>query len=58
MMEDDMDVNAGRLLEGVSIGDAGDELVDLIKRVVEGEQPKAEMNRQDCLSIQTVGPAF
>ena len=57
-MEDDMDVNAGRLLEGVSIGDAGDELVDLIKRVVEGEQPKAEMNRQDCLSIQTVGPAF
>jgi len=58
MMEDDMDVNAGRLLEGVSIGDAGHELVDLIKRVVEGEQPKAEMNRQDCLSIQTVGPAF
>ena len=58
MMEDDMDVNAGRLLEGVSIGDAGNELVDLIKRVAEGEQPKAETNRQDCLSIHTVGPAF
>ncbi len=58
MMEDDMDVNAGRLLEGVSIGDAGDELVDLIKRVAEGEQPKAEANLQDCLSIHTVGPAF
>jgi altronate dehydratase large subunit len=58
MMEDDMDLNAGRLLEGVSIDDAGDELVDLIKRVAEGEQPKAEINLQDCLSIHTVGPAF
>ena len=58
MMEDDMDLNAGRLLEGVSIADAGDELVDLIKRVAEGEQPKAEINLQDCLSIHTVGPAF
>ncbi len=58
MMEDDMDLNAGRLLEGVSIGDAGNELVTLIKRVAEGEQPKAEINLQDCLSIHTVGPAF
>jgi altronate dehydratase large subunit len=58
MMEDDMDLNAGRLLEGVSIADAGKELVDLIKRVAEGEQPKAEANLQDCLSIHTVGPAF
>jgi len=58
MMEDDMDLNAGRLLEGVSIAHAGDELVDLIKRVAEGEQPKAEANLQDCLSIHTVGPAF
>lgn len=57
-MEDDMDVNAGRLLEGASIGDVGDELVDLIKRVAEGERPKAEINLQDCLSIHTVGPAF
>ena len=57
-MEDDMDVNAGRLLEGVNIRDAGDELVGLLKRVAEGEQPKAEINRQDCLSIHTVGPAF
>ncbi len=58
MMEDDMDVNAGRLLEGVRIDDAGSELIGLIKRVAEGEQPKAEANQQDCLSIHTVGPAF
>ena len=57
-MEDDMDVNAGRLLEGLTIADAAGELVALIKRVAEGEQPKAEANLQDCLSIHTVGPAF
>jgi altronate dehydratase large subunit len=58
MMEDDMDVNAGRLLEDVDIRAAGVELIDLIKRVAEGERPKAEANLQDCLSIHTVGPAF
>jgi altronate dehydratase large subunit len=58
MMEDDMDVNAGRLLEGVDIRAAGSELIDLIQRVAEGERPKAEANLQDCLSIHTVGPAF
>lgn len=57
-MEDDMDVNAGRLLEGVSMEEAGSELIDLIKKVAEGEQPKAEANQQDCLSIHTVGSAF
>jgi len=57
-MEDDMDVNAGRLLEGVSIEDAGEELIELIKRVAGGEAPKAESNLQDCLSIMTVGAPF
>jgi altronate dehydratase large subunit len=46
MMEDDMDVNAGN------------ELIDLVKRMAEGKQPSAEINQQDCLSIHTVGPAF
>lgn len=57
-MRDDMDVNAGVLLEGVSLGRAGRELVKLIQRIAEGEQSKAEVNLQDCLSIHTVGPAF
>jgi altronate dehydratase len=57
-MEDDMDVNAGRLLEGVSMDDAGRELCELISRVAEGERTRAEVNMQDCLSIHTVGPAF
>lgn len=57
-MEDDMDVNAGVLLEGTSMEAAAEELVALVKRVADGEEPKAEVNRQDCLSIHTVGPAF
>ncbi len=57
-MEDDLDVNAGRLLEDVSLEDAAGEMVDLIRRVADGEQPKAEVNLQDCLSIHTVGSAF
>jgi len=57
-MEDDMDVDAGRLLEGVSMADAARELVELIGRVAEGEPTKAEANLQDCLSIHTVGAAF
>ncbi len=57
-MEDDMDVNAGRLLEGVTMDDAGAELIELLKRVVAGERTKAEVNLQDVLGIHTVGPAF
>jgi altronate dehydratase large subunit len=57
-MEDDMDINAGRLLEGVSMDQAGAELIALLQRVAGGEETKAEINKQDCLSVYTVGPAF
>jgi len=57
-MEDDMDVNAGRLLTGVSMQAATDEFIALFTRVVEGQQTKAEINLQDILSIYTVSPPF
>ncbi len=57
-MEEDMDLNAGRLLEGVSMDQAGRELIELIKKAAHGQETKAEANRQDCFSIHTVGPAF
>jgi len=57
-MEDDMDVNAGRLLEGTSMEELAGDLIDLIRRVAEGEEPRAEENLQDCLSIHTVGSAY
>ena len=58
MMSEDMDINAGRILEGESIEEAGAELIDLVKRVANGDMTKAEINRQDVVSIHTVGPAF
>ena len=33
------------------MGDAGKELVDFAKKVAVGKETKAEINRQDCLSI-------
>jgi altronate dehydratase large subunit len=57
-MEDDMDVNAGRLLEGTGIQEATEDFVDLLTRVAGGQETKAEINRQDILSINTVSPPF
>jgi altronate dehydratase large subunit len=57
-MNDDMDFNAGKILEGRSIEEMNDDLNKLVKKVVEGEETKAERNLQDTVSIQTVGPAF
>jgi len=57
-MKDDIDINAGKLLQGVSMDEVRDELVDLLRKVIEGQETKAEMNNQDCLSIFTVGPPF
>lgn len=57
-LRDDMDINAGKLLQGVSMDEAGTELNDLLRKVVEGQETKAEMNNQDFLSIYTLGPPF
>jgi altronate dehydratase large subunit len=57
-MEDDMDVNAGRLLEGITMKEATGEFIELFGRVVGGQQTKAEINLQDVLSINTVSAPF
>lgn len=58
-MEDDMDVNAGAVLEGKTLQDVAEEIKDLIMRVLNGEPTKAEINRQDgILCLYTVTPAF
>jgi len=41
-MEDDMDFNAGRLLEGTSMAEAAGELLDLVIAVANGRQTKSE----------------
>lgn len=57
-MKDDMDLDAGRILSGLSIAQGGRELVDMMARVAGGEQTKAEVNGNDLLAIHTLGPAF
>ncbi|MBN1665196.1 MAG: UxaA family hydrolase, partial [Deltaproteobacteria bacterium] len=58
-MEDDMDINAGVILEGKALRDVGEDIIGLIRRVVNGEQTKAEINGQaGILCLYTMHPAF
>lgn len=57
-MQDDMDLDAGRLIQGVELSELKRELVDKIKAAAEGEETRAEINRQDIFSIQTTGLAL
>lgn len=41
-MNDDMDFNAGKILEGAQMPDAANELLDLVIRVASGERTKSE----------------
>jgi len=55
-MPDDMDVNAGEILEGKSLEQKGNEIRDLILRVANGDQTCAEQNGQNgimCVYTQT-----
>jgi len=57
-MGDDIDINAGRLLEGESMDDLERELVDLFISVANGRETRAEENLQDAVSIFTASPPF
>jgi altronate dehydratase large subunit len=57
-LRDNMDINAGRLLDGATMDSLGTELKDLIRAVAGGAETKAEIHRQDCLAIYTAGPPF
>ena len=58
-MEDDMDINAGAVLEGKRLAAVGDEIVALIREVADGRKTKAEINRQDgIVCLYTRHPAF
>lgn len=58
-MEDDMDINAGAVLEGATLEKVGSDIVALIGRVIDGEQTKAERNGQNgILCLYTLHPSF
>ena len=62
-MQDDMDVNAGRILEGQgTLDDVGLEIVELIRRTAEGEKTASESlgHREFVLtykSFEPIGPS-
>jgi altronate dehydratase large subunit len=58
-MKDDMDINAGLVLEGGSLDDVGHSIFELIQRVAAGERTRAEVNKQGgILSLYTQTTAF
>ncbi len=58
-MEEDMDVNAGTVLEGKSLEEVGKEIIAEVKRVLDGGRTKAEINdQQGILCLYTAGPSF
>ncbi len=58
-MEDDMDINAGIVLEGGTLDDVGNSIMDLIEQVIAGEQTKAEINKQNgILALYTQTTSF
>ncbi len=57
-MKDDMDVNAGSLVEGQPLNSLRAEMIDLMTRVINGEKTKAEANGMAVFTLMTVYPPF
>lgn len=61
-MADDMDVDAGRILKGVALGEVGDEIYDLTLAVAAGARTKSEeLGHQEFIltykTFEPIGPA-
>ncbi len=57
-MRDDMDFNAGGLNEGTQLSDLRDDIIDLMIKVINGKQTRAESNGMDVFTFMTVHPPF
>jgi altronate dehydratase large subunit len=57
-MPDDIDLDAGTILAGKSVGEVGEQILDLLLRVARGEKTRAEINGQAVFAIAQGGPAF
>jgi altronate dehydratase large subunit len=57
-MKDDMDINAGSLVEGRPLDELSAEMIDFMIRVINGEKTKAEDNGMDVFTFMTVHPPF
>lgn len=58
-MPGDMDINAGQILEGKTLKEVGNEIIEFIKAVANGEETAAERNGQGgILGMYTFSRAF
>lgn len=58
-MKDDIDINAGVVLEGRSLQDVADQTIVLAKDVINGRETKAQLNNQDgMVCLYALNPAF
>jgi altronate dehydratase large subunit len=57
-MRDDIDLDAGSVLAGKTLGEVGDEIVELLLEVARGRRTRAEVNDQAVFAIAQRGPAF
>jgi altronate dehydratase large subunit len=58
-MKDDIDINAGTIIDGdKSIAEVRDEIVQFIEEVIEGKKPKAELNKQAVFGILKTATSF
>lgn len=59
-MSEDMDINAGKVLEGVSVEEVGEEIFDEILAVASGKKTKSEIHGigDEEFVPWTVGPTF
>lgn len=57
-MPDDMDVNAGALVEGTSRIALRDEMIEHMRGVINGAPTQAERHGMDVFTFMTVHPPF
>jgi altronate dehydratase large subunit len=57
-MMDDMDIDAGSLIEGKPLEALRDEMIDQMVRTINGEKTKAEANGMEVFTMMTVNPPF
>jgi altronate dehydratase large subunit len=55
-MKDDMDVNAGSLIEGKPLDALRTEMIELMIKIINGEETRAEINKMDVFTFMTVNP--
>ena len=59
-MEGDMDINAGRVLEGTPVAEVGEEIFEKILAVASGEKTKSEINGvgEEEFAPWSIGPTL